>query len=235
MLDLTTSNPLEFIAAAGKETLQDRMGLLADRPDDVLMEREVSLRLLRHLASSVRHQQFHDSDIRHRARWKSRRRNVGAGVKPRPAGVRSRCACRWVRPRSPPSAPRTLAGLEPEAHFAFGAYAWIIAWWVTAPVPWTVTSFLPFVLLPLGGAMPFADVAARYGHTIPALPDGRHALRIEAERSGWVADNQALKAERDRLAGQLHSAKAAVAGAAWTARRETVQSVNAGAFYRPQA
>ena len=54
---------LEFIAAAGDENLQDRMGLLADRPDDVLMEREVSLRLLRHIASSVRHQQFHDSDI----------------------------------------------------------------------------------------------------------------------------------------------------------------------------
>ena len=27
------------------------------------MEREVSLRLLRHIASSVRHQQFHDTDI----------------------------------------------------------------------------------------------------------------------------------------------------------------------------
>ena len=54
---------LEFTAAAGDENIQDRMGLLADRPDDVLMEREVSLRLLRHLASSVRHQQFHDTDI----------------------------------------------------------------------------------------------------------------------------------------------------------------------------
>ena len=52
------------VAVSGVSTaLQDRMGLLADRPDDVLMEREVSLRLLRHIASSVRHQQFHDSDI----------------------------------------------------------------------------------------------------------------------------------------------------------------------------
>ena len=54
---------LEFIAAPGEENLQDRIGLLSDRPDDVLMEREVSLRLLRHLASSVRHQQFHDTEI----------------------------------------------------------------------------------------------------------------------------------------------------------------------------
>ncbi len=54
---------LEFIAAVGEENVQDRIGLLADRPDDVLMEREVSLRLLQHIASSVRHQQFHDTDI----------------------------------------------------------------------------------------------------------------------------------------------------------------------------
>ena len=54
---------LEFIAGAGEENVQDQIGLLADRPDDVLMEREVSLRLLRHIASSVRHQQFHDTDI----------------------------------------------------------------------------------------------------------------------------------------------------------------------------
>ena len=54
---------LEFVAAAGEENLQDRMGLLAEQPDDMLAEREVSLRLLRHIASSVRHQQFHDSDI----------------------------------------------------------------------------------------------------------------------------------------------------------------------------
>lgn len=54
---------LEFIAAAGEESVQDRIGLLADRPDDVPVEREVSLRLLRHVASSVRHRQFYDTDI----------------------------------------------------------------------------------------------------------------------------------------------------------------------------
>ncbi len=54
---------LEFIAASGEENLENRIGLLTETPDDVLMEREVSLRLLRHIASSVRHQQFHDSDI----------------------------------------------------------------------------------------------------------------------------------------------------------------------------
>ena len=59
-----------------------------------------------------------------------------------------------------------LAGLEPEAHFALAAYAWVLAWWATVPVPWAVTSFLPFVLLPIGRAMPFAEVAGLYGQTI---------------------------------------------------------------------
>ena len=54
---------LEFVAAVGEENVQDQIALLAQRPDDVLMEREVSLRLLRHIASSVRHQQFHEADI----------------------------------------------------------------------------------------------------------------------------------------------------------------------------
>ena len=54
---------LEFVAAVGDENVQDRIALLGERPDDLLMEREVSLRLLRHIASSVRHQQFHETDI----------------------------------------------------------------------------------------------------------------------------------------------------------------------------
>ena len=54
---------LEFIVSTGEENIQDRIGLLADHPDEDGMEREVSLRLLRHIASSVRHQQFHDTDV----------------------------------------------------------------------------------------------------------------------------------------------------------------------------
>ena len=54
---------LEFVAAVGEENVQDRIAVLGERPDGVLMEREVSLRLLRHIATSVRHQQFHETDI----------------------------------------------------------------------------------------------------------------------------------------------------------------------------
>ena len=54
---------LEFVAGSGEENLQNRIALLAETPDEVLVEREVSLRLLRHMASSVRHRQFHDTEI----------------------------------------------------------------------------------------------------------------------------------------------------------------------------
>ena len=54
---------LEFAAAAGEENLQDRMALLAEHAGDGPDESEMSLRLLRHLAASVRHQQYHDTDI----------------------------------------------------------------------------------------------------------------------------------------------------------------------------
>ena len=54
---------LEFIAAPGEANLEDRIALLNERLDETSPEREISLRLLRHLASSVRHQQYHDTDI----------------------------------------------------------------------------------------------------------------------------------------------------------------------------
>ena len=52
-------------AAAGQEelNLQDRLVELGDEVRSGSEEQEVSLRLLRHLASSVRHQQFRNVDI----------------------------------------------------------------------------------------------------------------------------------------------------------------------------
>ena len=54
---------LEFVVAPIEENLQDRIALLGDQGDEAGIEREVSLRLLRHLSSSVRHEQYHDMDI----------------------------------------------------------------------------------------------------------------------------------------------------------------------------
>lgn len=54
---------LEFVAAAQDDNIQDRLALVGDEPDGIPAEREMSLRLLRQLASSVRHQQYHGVDI----------------------------------------------------------------------------------------------------------------------------------------------------------------------------
>ena len=54
---------LEFVVAPGRENIEDRLALLGEEGDETGIEHEVSLRLLRHLASSVRHQQYHDVDI----------------------------------------------------------------------------------------------------------------------------------------------------------------------------
>ncbi len=54
---------LEFVASTEGDNLQDRLALLGEPAADESIEREVSLRLLRHLTSSIRHQQYHDADI----------------------------------------------------------------------------------------------------------------------------------------------------------------------------
>ena len=54
---------LEFVVAPGGENIENRLALLGDEGDETGIEHEVSLRLLRHFASSVRHQQYHDVDI----------------------------------------------------------------------------------------------------------------------------------------------------------------------------
>ena len=54
---------LEFVVAPGEENLEDRIALIGTEAGEAPDERDVSLRLLRHLASSVRQQQYHDIDI----------------------------------------------------------------------------------------------------------------------------------------------------------------------------
>ena len=53
---------LEFLTALEEENIQDRLAYLDDEIQ-VWDEREISLRLLRHYASEVRHQKYHGMDI----------------------------------------------------------------------------------------------------------------------------------------------------------------------------
>ncbi len=54
---------MEFIAAGSDGNIEDRLALIEDRHAPDPLEHELSLRLLRHFASSVRHQQYLDTDI----------------------------------------------------------------------------------------------------------------------------------------------------------------------------
>ena len=54
---------LEFVAKSGDSNIEDRIALLGDANDARLLERDISLRLLRHIASEVRHRQYHDIDL----------------------------------------------------------------------------------------------------------------------------------------------------------------------------
>ena len=53
---------VEFVAASGEENLEDRLAYLGEMPD-IPDAREISFRLLRHYASSVRHQKYHGVDV----------------------------------------------------------------------------------------------------------------------------------------------------------------------------
>ena len=53
---------LEFISAYDSENLEDQLAYMGETPE-LTDEREISFRLLRHYASSVRHQKYHGVDI----------------------------------------------------------------------------------------------------------------------------------------------------------------------------
>ena len=54
---------LEFLAVSGEGNIEDRMALAAEQSVELEAQHDFSLRLLRHLAASVRHQKYHDTDI----------------------------------------------------------------------------------------------------------------------------------------------------------------------------
>ena len=53
---------MEFVATTEGGNLEDRVAYLNEQPE-IQDEHEISFRLLRHYASSVRHHKYHDTDI----------------------------------------------------------------------------------------------------------------------------------------------------------------------------
>ena len=54
---------LEFVVSTSEQNLEDRIELMGEQTLEAPVEKELSLRLLRHVASSVRHQSYHGMDI----------------------------------------------------------------------------------------------------------------------------------------------------------------------------
>lgn len=54
---------LEFVASSTHENIQDKIAMLGIELSEASVERDVSLRILRHLTSSVRHERYHDTEI----------------------------------------------------------------------------------------------------------------------------------------------------------------------------
>lgn len=53
---------LEFVAASETENIEDQLSYLGETPD-IANDQEISFRLLRHYATSVRHQKYHGVDV----------------------------------------------------------------------------------------------------------------------------------------------------------------------------
>ncbi len=54
---------LEFLATTDETNVEDQLAMLSEAAASLPVEAETPLRLLRHYASSIRHQQYHDIDI----------------------------------------------------------------------------------------------------------------------------------------------------------------------------
>ena len=54
---------MEFTISVNQKNIEDHLAFLGKQIADIPMEKEISLRLLKHLASSVRHEQYHGIDV----------------------------------------------------------------------------------------------------------------------------------------------------------------------------
>ena len=53
---------MEFVVTAEGENLEDKLAYMNEQPE-IQSEGDISFRLLRHYASSVKHNKYHDIDI----------------------------------------------------------------------------------------------------------------------------------------------------------------------------
>lgn len=59
-----------------------------------------------------------------------------------------------------------LGALSAQAQTVLAVFGWMIAWWMTQPMPWAISSLLPLVLFPMLRLMSIGDTVGLYGQEI---------------------------------------------------------------------
>lgn len=77
-----------------------------------------------------------------------------------------------------------LGGMPQAAWIVAALTLWMAAWWMTEAVPLSVTALLPFLVVPLTGAMDADAVAGEYYDSIILLILGGAFLALAIERTG---------------------------------------------------
>lgn len=72
--------------------------------------------------------------------------------------------------------------ISPTAYKVLAVAAWVIAWWVTDAVSFSVTALLPLILFPLLGVMPASKAAAPYANPIIFLFMGGFFIALALEK-----------------------------------------------------
>ncbi len=75
-------------------------------------------------------------------------------------------------------------GLSADAHVVLAIFCWMVAWWITQPVPWAITSLLPLLLFPALGIMDVTRAGGLYGQNIFFFMWGASLLGYAMAKSG---------------------------------------------------
>jgi sodium-dependent dicarboxylate transporter 2/3/5 len=59
-----------------------------------------------------------------------------------------------------------IDGLPVEGRLVISCFGWMITWWITHPVPWSIASLIPLILFPVLGLLGLTETVRLYGQSI---------------------------------------------------------------------
>ena len=59
-----------------------------------------------------------------------------------------------------------IEGASQQGRLALAVFGWMVAWWMTRPVPWAVASIMPLILFPMFNVMSVGATVGLYGQNI---------------------------------------------------------------------